>query len=119
MAKFIEVCDIPFCGEPSELFEKRVVIERMKIEELRQKTTEILKKPINELTKEDYLITEFQLWPYSIRLNGEEHKVKYKKYNGRWILSCNCPAWIFNHSGDRTCKHTKAVAQHLGIPEII
>jgi hypothetical protein len=20
-------------------------------------------------------------------------------------LSCNCPSWIFNHRGDRTCKH--------------
>jgi len=119
MAKFIEVCDLPFCGEPRELFERRVVIEEMKIDELRKKAAEILKKPMEKLTKEDYLITELELWPYPVNLNGNEYRVKYKKYNGKWILSCNCPAWIFNHSGDRTCKHTKAVAQTLNIPDVI
>jgi len=119
MAKFIEVCDIPFCGEPSELFEKRVIIEKVRIEELRKRAAEILKKPMDRLTKEDYLIVEFELWPYLVNLNGKEYRVKYKKYKGRWILSCNCPAWIFNHSGNRTCKHTKAVAQRLNIPEVI
>ena len=41
---------------------------------------------------------------------GKEYKVKMKNDK----LSCNCPAWIFNHSGDRTCKHTQAVQQACG-----
>jgi len=37
-------------------------------------------------------------------------KKKYtikQKENGQ--LTCNCPAWIFNHSGDRKCKHINAI----------
>jgi len=30
-----------------------------------------------------------------------------KKEDG--TFSCSCPAWIFNHSGDRTCKHLHAI----------
>jgi hypothetical protein len=44
---------------------------------------------------------------------GKFYRVKYKKYNDGWKLTCNCPAWIYNHSGDRTCKHTKMVESML------
>lgn len=27
-------------------------------------------------------------------------------------LTCNCPAWIFNQSGNRTCKHTDVLTNH-------
>jgi predicted nucleic acid-binding Zn finger protein len=27
-------------------------------------------------------------------------------------LSCSCPAWRFNHSGDRTCKHIRYYLSH-------
>ncbi|HEU4326304.1 MAG TPA: hypothetical protein VFS21_24400 [Roseiflexaceae bacterium] len=34
--------------------------------------------------------------------------------NGAPRLSCDCPAWINNQGGDRTCKHTRMTAQLLG-----
>jgi len=116
--KFIEICDIPFCNEPPELFEKRIS-EKIRIDELRNKASQIVKKPLEQLTKEDYLIAELELWNYPVNLNGKEYKIKYKKYNGKWILSCNCSAWIFNHSKDRTCKHTIATIQRLNLPQVI
>lgn len=36
----------------------------------------------------------------------KKYKIKQKE-NGQ--LTCNCPAWIFNHSGDRRCKHIDAI----------
>ena len=32
-----------------------------------------------------------------------------RKLDGKF--TCNCPSWIFNHSGDRTCKHTRAILE--------
>lgn len=32
-------------------------------------------------------------------------------------LSCDCPAWIMNQRGDRTCKHTEAGARLLTPPQ--
>jgi len=38
---------------------------------------------------------------------------KYKlKVTSDGKLTCNCPSWIFNQRGDRTCKHTDAVDNH-------
>jgi len=34
------------------------------------------------------------------------------------VLSCNCPPWIFNRNGNRTCKHTEIVREELGLPEV-
>jgi len=27
-------------------------------------------------------------------------------------ITCNCPSWVFNQSGDRQCKHTRAVTEN-------
>ena len=65
----------------------------------------------------------FQEWKKEEELKNKEWKfksnsdpkktyqVKYKKYNGKYILSCNCPVWIFNHRKNRTCKHTDEVVE--------
>ena len=45
---------------------------------------------------------------YRVILNGF---VNNSERNG--MLSCNCPSWVFNQKGDRTCKHTKEIMQHL------
>lgn len=33
----------------------------------------------------------------------KEYTLKTDAATGQ--LTCNCPAWIFNHGGDRVCKH--------------
>lgn len=49
-------------------------------------------------------------WKFKSNSNpNKTYQVKYKKYNGNYILSCNCPVWVFNHRKDRTCKHTEEV----------
>ena len=65
----------------------------------------------------------FQEWQKEEELRNKEWKfksnsdpkkmyqVKYKKYNGKYILSCSCPVWIFNHRKDRTCKHTDEIVE--------
>ncbi len=32
-----------------------------------------------------------------------------KRDDSLGLLTCSCPSWIFNHRGNRTCKHTDAV----------
>ena len=54
--------------------------------------------------------TEVATFPSS---KGDKvYTVKLNQQTGR--LSCDCPAWIFNHRGDRTCKHTDRV-QAVGV----
>ena len=115
--KWLEVCDLPYCDEPEELYHKRVVIEKMRIEELREKANQLLKKSLESLTKKDYLITEIWLFGYPVEGKHNTYWVGYKKYNEEYILSCNCPAWIFNHNKNRTCKHTKLLAGQFEISE--
>ncbi len=31
------------------------------------------------------------------------------KVDGSGLFSCNCPSWIFNQRGNRTCKHIDAL----------
>ena len=51
-------------------------------------------------------------WKFKSSNNSEKtYQVKYKKYNGKYILSCSCPVWIFNHRKDRTCKHTDEIVE--------
>lgn len=36
-----------------------------------------------------------------------------RRADGSFVLSCDCPAWINNHTGNRTCKHTRVSSQLL------
>jgi hypothetical protein len=36
-----------------------------------------------------------------------------RRADGAFRLSCDCPAWINNQAGDRTCKHTQVTARLL------
>src|SRR6266496_955316 len=36
-----------------------------------------------------------------------------QRAGGDFRLSCDCPAWINNQTGDRTCKHTQVTARLL------
>jgi ATP-dependent DNA ligase len=42
---------------------------------------------------------------------GKFYVVKEKE----GVLSCNCPPWIFNRNGNRTCKHTEICRKELGL----
>lgn len=42
---------------------------------------------------------------------GKFYTVKEKE----GVLSCDCPPWIFNRNGNRTCKHTEIVRKELGL----
>lgn len=39
--------------------------------------------------------------------SGKRNYVIKVDENG--LFSCNCPSWIFNHRGNRTCKHIDAL----------
>lgn len=66
-----------------------------------------------EPNKSDLVKYEILKIGFPICLNKETYLVKYKKYFGKYILSCSCPAWIYNISKNRTCKHTFAVQNFL------
>lgn len=54
-------------------------------------------------------------WCFPSKSNPSKHyTVRYHKYNGEWILSCNCPIWIYNRN-NRHCWHTDEV-ENMGYP---
>lgn len=69
----------------------------------------------SEITKHNTLNhdTKRQSRPTVAYVKGsKEYEIKaHEKYG----LSCNCPSWKYNQRGDRTCKHTDKVEQHITI----
>lgn len=100
-----EVCDLPYYTEPDLFYETRMR-KGMRIEELRGYASFLFGKANQELTVHDLKLAFLHKFPLLISLDGSDHMVTVKKYNGEWILSCDCKAWIFNVSEKRTCKHT-------------
>jgi len=67
-------------------------------------------KRFQEWQKEEEL--KNKEWKFKSKSDPKKtYQVKYKKYNGKYILSCNCPVWIFNHRKNRTCKHTDEIVE--------
>ena len=106
--RYVEVCDLPYCSEP-DLFYWQRMKAGLRVRELREEACRLFGKPNDQLTVRDLKLAFLKIWPIALNLGGDDHEVTVKKVNGRWILSCNCRAWIFNRKGDRTCKHTASV----------
>jgi hypothetical protein len=103
--QFTEVCDLPYYTEPDILYETRMR-KGIRVRALRDYACEVFGKQDKDLTVRDLKLAFLKMYPFVILTDGNEHEVTVKKYNGRWILSCDCKSWIFNLSGDRSCKHT-------------
>ncbi len=107
-ARYVEVCDIPYCSEPVLFYEKR--IERgLQIMDLRKSACTLFEKPDAQLTMRHLKLAFLKLYPIKVNLGGSDHEVTAKKVNGSWVLSCNCPSWTFNRTGERRCKHTEHI----------
>ena len=73
---------------------------------------------MNEIEKNQSLL-QHDDWEFPSHSNpNKTYQVKWKKYGGKIILSCNCPVWIFNQRGDRTCSHTDEVQSEIGTREM-
>jgi hypothetical protein len=107
-ARYVEVCDIPYCSEP-DLFYRERLKAGLRVKELREKAGSLLEKDNDQLTVRDLKLAFLKLCPVKVNLGGDDHEVTIKKLNGSWALSCNCRAWIFNRDGARRCKHTEHV----------
>jgi hypothetical protein len=107
-ARYVEVCDIPYCSEPP-LFYQRRIEAGLRVKELRENACRLFDKRDTELTIRDLKLAFLKLYPIKVNLSGDDHEVTVKKLNGSWILSCNCRSWIFNRNGDRGCKHTEHI----------
>ncbi len=108
-ARYLEVCDIPYCSEPRLFYQSRVEVG-LRVKELRENACRLFEKQDTELTMRDLKLAFLNLYPIKVNLGGDDHEVTVKKLNGSWILSCNCPSWIFNRNGDRRCQHTEHIA---------
>ncbi len=106
--RYVEVCDLPYCSEPVLFYQERMKTG-LTVNELREKASRLFEKRNEELTMGDLKLAFLKLCPIQVNLGGHDHEVTIKKLNGKWILSCNCRAWVFNRSGDRRCKHTEHV----------
>ena len=112
LVRWAEVCDLPYFTEPEAFYDKRMR-EGMRIGELRHFATSIFEKPDEDLTTRDLKLAFLKKFPFVILIDGNNHEVTVKRYDGEWILSCNCKAWIFNLNGNRTCKHTDQMEKIL------
>ena len=106
-ARYVEVCDIPYCSKP-HLFYQRRIEAGLRVKELK-KTCQLFDKKDPELTTRDPKLAFLNLYPIKVNLGGEDHEVTVKKLNGQWLLSCNCRSWIFSLKGNRGCKHTEHI----------
>lgn len=107
-ARFVEVCDLPYYTEPEAFYEARMQ-KGIRIGELREFACDVFEKKNDVLTVSDLKFAFLWMCPLSVNLGGNDHKVTVKKIHGSFILSCDCPAWIFNLGGNRICKHTNYV----------
>jgi hypothetical protein len=107
-AHYVEVCDIPYCSEPTLFYQRRIGVE-LRVKELREKASRLFDKKDTELTIRDLKLAFLKLYPIKVNLGGDDHEVTVKKLNGCWVLSCNCRSWIFNRNGDRRCQHTEHI----------
>lgn len=56
----------------------------------------------------------------TIALYQGSKKTPYNiKLHETYELSCDCPSWIYNQRGNRTCKHTDIVKNMLKIIKVI
>jgi hypothetical protein len=110
--KYQEVCDLPYYTEPDVFYETRMR-KGMQIRELRDHACLLFGKRNEELTVRDLKLAFLHKFPFCILIDGNSYEVTVKKYNGEWILSCSCKAWIFNRYG-RRCKHTEHMEKILG-----
>lgn len=109
--EYVEVCDIPYFTEPKVFYLKRMK-ENLTVRELRTFASGLFQKPYQELTVRDLKFAFLYKFPLPVDVNGSKHIVTIKKYNGEWILSCDCKAWVFNRNG-RRYKHTEYVEEIL------
>ena len=107
--RYVEVCDLPYFSEPSDFYDRRMD-EGMRIRELRFYAGFLFGKKPEEVDVKELKLAFLHKFPLEVDVYGSRHKVTLKKYNGEWILSCDCKAWIFNRGG-RRCKHTERMEQ--------
>ena len=107
-ARYVEVCDLPYCSEP-DLFYRVRMEAGLRVSELREAACCLFGKENDQLTVRDLKLAFLKMCPVKVNLGGDDHEVTVKKLNGRWLLSCNCRSWIFNLSRDRRCRHTEHV----------
>ena len=110
--QFTEVCDLPYYTEPGVFYEKRMR-EGIRVRQLREFACRTFGKDDRDLTVRDLKFAFLKMFPFVILIDGNNHEVTVKKYDGKWLLSCDCKAWVFNRSGNRTCKHTDRMEEIL------
>jgi hypothetical protein len=109
--KRAEVCDLPYYTEPDTFYETRMR-KGVRIRELRDYACRLCEKENEQLAVKDLKFAFLHLYPFVILIDGNNHEVTVKKYNGEWILSCSCKSWIFNQR-ERRCKHTVHMEQMM------
>ena len=107
-ARYVEVCDLPYCSEPDFFYRQRMEAG-LRVKELRETACRLFGKENDQLTVRDLKLAFLKMFPVKVNLGGDDHEVTVKKLNGGWVLSCNCRAWIFNRAGERRCKHTEHI----------
>lgn len=103
-----------------ELITKRKNISEYS-KERKLKTTNELAKGECLLLFNDNHIPQAKINPYTERLNrptialiqGSKNTPYEIKLHELYGLSCDCPSWIHNQRGNRTCKHTEKIKQKL------
>ena len=115
-ARYVEVCDIPYCSEPALFYQRRIEVG-LRVKELRENACCLFEKQNAQLTMRDLKFAFLKLYPIKVNLGGDDHEVTVKKLSRSWVLSCNCQSWIFRLKDDRRCKHTEHIEKLMAKEE--
>ena len=99
------------CSYQISIYNKKRILDNTLFQSYRE-----LRRVIEQHKQHQEWLMEQELmkreWKFRSKSQPDKYyQVKYQKYNKGYRLSCNCPAWIFDHRKDRTCKHTDQVVE--------
>ncbi|MCG6533939.1 MAG: hypothetical protein L7F78_04465, partial [Syntrophales bacterium LBB04] len=71
-ARYVEVCDIPYCSEPA-LFYQRRIEAGLRVKELRENACHLFEKQDAQLTMQDLKFAFLKLYPIKVNLGEDDH----------------------------------------------
>jgi hypothetical protein len=77
-ARYVEVCDLPYCSEPDLFYWLRMKIG-LRVKELRESACRLFEKQDDQLTVRDLKLAFLKMYPITVNLGGGDHEVSVKK----------------------------------------
>lgn len=96
-----------------ELIDSMLANDKVLLAQAQKRTHRQLRGIILKADVQQFLVDNHR--PILAWVQGSGKEPYIIKAHERYGMSCNCPSWKFNHHGDRTCKHTVKVREHIEV----